>query len=79
MNVGSPTPTGHLSGEYSGNLVTNLENGETLRMRRFQEKKKQEFQRNSGFGIRKKQLGKEKRNLLVSRKWHWCVWGRMCL
>lgn len=40
MSVGSPTPRGHLAaGEYNGNVVTNLENGETLRVRRFQEKK----------------------------------------
>lgn len=41
MSVGSPAPRGHLAaGEYNGNVVTNLENGETLRIRRVQEKKK---------------------------------------
>lgn len=79
--MGSPAPRGHLAaGEYNGNVVTNLENGETLRIRRVQEKKTHQFQRNSGFGIRKKQFEKEKRNLLVSRKWHWFVCGgRVCL
>lgn len=40
MSVGLPTPRGHLAaGEYNGSLATNLENGETLRMRRLKKKK----------------------------------------
>lgn len=87
MNVGSPTPTGHLSGEYSGNLVTNLENGETLRMRRFQEKNtgiSEKFrvwnQKETAWKREKESAGIQKMTLVcvgedVSVKIEWRPWG----